>query len=183
MPEPDIRKHKQQLRDQYRSLRNSLDSTYRTSASIDISRKFRALVHSKNLNSVGLYFPINSEVNLGSLLHELHEDGIICSLPKISSEMKFLKWTPETKMQKSDFMFKEPFESEEITPEIVAVPLLTCDNSGNRLGYGKGFYDKYLAKHRVISVGICYARTLYKKTLPKESHDIPLDIVMTEDSI
>lgn len=69
--------------------------------------------------------------------------------------------------------------------DMVIVPLLAFDDSGQRLGYGAGYYDRFLALTRpaCIKIGLCFDNGHLKEPLPAEPHDIPLDFVVTESNI
>ena len=74
-----------------------------------------------------------------------------------------------------------------MTPDIVLVPLLAFDKYKNRLGYGKGFYDKFLynnnkMKKKIISIGVAFSFQNYHK-LPTNDYDYKLDYVITEKGI
>ena len=78
----------------------------------------------------------------------------------------------------------EPYKSKNITPEIIFVPLLAFDSSKNRLGYGKGFYDRYLNKYlkrfkNILTVGVAFSFQKHHK-LPKYQKDVKLDFIITE---
>jgi 5-formyltetrahydrofolate cyclo-ligase len=81
----------------------------------------------------------------------------------------------------------EPAASaKERRPDLLIVPLLAFDNDGYRLGYGAGYYDRYLSEHRakrtIRAIGIAYAGQHVDK-LPHEPHDEPLDAVVTEERV
>ncbi len=65
--------------------------------------------------------------------------------------------------------------------EVMIVPLIAFDQQNHRLGYGKGYYDKYLADFKGLKVGLGYA-ALKQDVLPAEGHDIALDLIITEES-
>ena len=71
-----------------------------------------------------------------------------------------------------------------LIPDIMLVPLLAFDKTKNRLGYGKGFYDRFLnrflkQKKKITTIGIAFSFQRYKK-LPKSKHDVKLDYILTE---
>jgi 5-formyltetrahydrofolate cyclo-ligase len=65
-------------------------------------------------------------------------------------------------------------------PDMITVPGIVFDKSGNRIGFGKGFYDRLLSEARAVRVGICYAFQLSENISP-DKHDIPMDIIITEE--
>ena len=138
MPEGSIFAQKQSIRDEYRKLRAALDNSYRLSATKDILENFDKLVMSKsNIETIGLYWPVNFEIDLIPLVKKFNLHGLKCALPRISGDkMDFVLYTEHSTMQKSQFSFYEPTGSEIVLPDIIAVPLLTCDTKRNRIGYG-----------------------------------------------
>ena len=101
----------------------------------------------------------------------------------------FKIWTQNTKLSTDNrYHIPEPIGTDSIIPNIIIVPLVTCDIKGNRIGYGKGYYDKYLAKQRKTNqlshvIGLCYEKQISRSTLPHEEHDQQLDVIITEKQI
>ena len=96
-------------------------------------------------------------------------------------------------MEKNDILkvnrygILEPFKSSKVTPNIALVPLLAFDKQKNRLGYGKGFYDKFLSRNKkinktIITVGVAFSFQKYNK-LPINNKDFKLDYIITEKGI
>ena len=85
------------------------------------------------------------------------------------------------------FGIPEPFKSEIIRPNVILVPLLAYDNNKNRLGYGKGFYDKCLNKlikenKKILTVGIAFSFQKYNN-LPNNNKDFKLNYIISEKGI
>ena len=130
---------------------------------------------------VGLYFPINNEVNPLFLT----EYGInFTSLPCIvEKKIIFKKWQKGDELTTSSLKTQEPAQSaKEVMPEILIVPLLAFDNDKNRIGYGGGYYDRFLAGFNGVSIGFAYDFQIVDK-IPKEDFDINLDYIVTETTI
>jgi 5-formyltetrahydrofolate cyclo-ligase len=130
-----------------------------------------------------LYFSIGSEFNTEMLLKQALNDGKTVYFPKILSEngihfMDFFEYTGETILGK--FSIREPVSDIKITDfnsTLMLAPALSVDNNFHRLGYGGGFYDKFLAIHPEIrTIATCYPECFWKE-LPFEAHDIPIDIL------
>ena len=86
---------------------------------------------------------------------------------------------------KKDFGFEilgPSLKSIEVKPEVILVPGLAFSEKGERLGRGKGFYDKYLSQYRGIKIGICFSEQLVQN-LPTEKHDETLDYIVTDEKI
>ena len=102
--------------------------------------------------------------------------------------MSFKPWKYKDPLYVSTFGTLEPLDSQkEIIPDLVMVPLVAFDNQLNRLGYGKGYYDRILekinfTKKKRIFLGIAYSFQKYTK-IPINKHDVKLDYIFTEKGI
>jgi 5-formyltetrahydrofolate cyclo-ligase len=86
---------------------------------------------------------------------------------------------------RKDFGFEilgPPLESPEVIPGLILIPGLVFTERGERLGRGKGFYDRYLSHYLGIKIGICFSEQL-EATLPSEKHDVTLDYIVTDRKI
>ena len=146
----------------------------------------RPLLNNINSDYVGSYVDYNFELSTNSLIKYLIEKNINICLPKInpqSKEINFFKFSTGTKLTKNKYNILEPEVTNEIIfPKLVLVPLLAFNESGFRLGYGGGFYDKYFSSQEekdIIKVGLGFS---FQKAnqIPIESHDQKLDWILTE---
>ena len=146
----------------------------------------RPLLNNINSDYVGSYVDYNFELSTNSLNKYMIEKNINICLPKINSQSKeinFFKFSTGTKLIKNKFNILEPEVTNEIIfPKLVLVPLLAFNESGFRLGYGGGFYDKYFSSQEekdIIKVGLGFS---FQKAnqIPIESHDQKLDWILTE---
>ena len=102
--------------------------------------------------------------------------------------MKFLKWKLLEPLKVNSYGFLEPTtNTKTVSPNLILVPLVAYDRFRNRLGYGKGYYDrflgKYLKKHKnILTIGIAFSFQKYKK-IPTSKHDVKLDYILTEKGI
>ena len=80
-------------------------------------------------------------------------------------------------------MLEPCLRSKPLVPDFMAVPLLAFDSDNNRLGYGKGFYDKFLNnKKKITTIGVAFSFQKYNK-LPVSNLDVKLDYILTEEGI
>ena len=136
------------------------------------------------------YYPSNYEVNILKFLEEASKKKFKITLPviKSSNEMSFQSWIFKEPLYVNKFGILEPKNSiKEIIPDIIMVPLVAFDNYLNRIGYGKGFYDRSLRKiskikKNAISLGIAYSFQKCQK-IPTNKHDFKLDYIFTEKGI
>ena len=101
--------------------------------------------------------------------------------------MNFYLWKKNEVLTINKYGMLEPFKSKMIIPDIILVPLLAFDKSKSRLGYGKGYYDRYLNKYRknfknVLSIGVAFSFQKHHK-LPVNSKDVKLNYILTEKGI
>ena len=138
------------------------------------------------LHFISGYMPIYSELDILPAMHKLHERGYAVSVPVImgnAQPLKFRAWTPEVAMVKGPFGALVPESGEWHRPELLLCPMLAFDPSGQRMGYGGGFYDRSIAAlSPVRAMGYAYAAQQVKN-LPHEPTDMPLDGVITETGI
>ena len=138
-----------------------------------------------NAKSIGCYYSIGSEVQTIDLIKYLLDEQKIVSLPKISGDgMIFRKIESVTKLEKGDFDISEPKENCPIVEnhDMMLVPCIGLDNDGNRIGYGHGFYDKYLTKNNTTKIGLTYSKQIVK-SIPNSEHDIKMDWIVTETGV
>ena len=135
---------------------------------------------------VAAYLPIGSELDTRPLIAKLVKAGAQIALPRVEDDghMTYRQWTDGDSLEDRPFGLKEPFTSAPIlTPTLVLAPLLAYDRNGNRLGYGKGHYDRALSdlrkNGRVFVCGLAFHGQEVDE-VPNEPHDIPLDWVVTE---
>lgn len=154
-------------------------------SSYTAARFFFNNVDLKKIKVIGLYWPILYEIDTRPLIKSLSIRKKVLALPSIEKNvMIFKKW----KINEPLFLNAEKFyvpksDAMQIVPDILLVPLLAFDTYGNRLGYGKGYYDKFYENNKKCSYyGYGFDAQFYEK-LPCEKHDMKLDYVITEKKI
>lgn len=141
--------------------------------------------------TIGLYAPIGNEVDTELLCGFAQRVGAVVAYPRIANgAMEFVRFDSECTWQPGMFGIMEPLvevqqeSSCQVAPEVfdvVVVPGVAFDLVGNRLGYGKGFYDRFLAQclPQCVFIGLAYDFQLEDR-LPREAHDIALDYIVTD---
>ncbi len=135
--------------------------------------------------NIGGYYAYNYEMNIIPILEKLEKLNYSISLPKINknSSMNFFHWSTKDPLKINKYGIPEPVSLKIKYPDILLVPLLAYDNDLNRIGYGGGFYDRYIGrlrkKKKIITIGLAYSFQKVKK-IPTNRHDIRLDFVITE---
>ncbi len=177
---------KRDLRAQMKALRAELNARD-PDAGESLADKFPMKLLERYGPTVSAYWPIGSEIDPFPLVRRLknERDADIC-LPRVEDDgsMTFRSWAPGNALEDRPFGLQEPpADAPIVTPTLVLTPLLGFDRKGNRLGYGKGHYDRALsklrAKGRVFVCGLAFFGQELDQ-VPAEPHDIPLDWLMTE---
>ena len=143
----------------------------------------------KKVSNISLYYPCYYEVDVLKILNLGFFKKTNFLLPKIkkNNSLDFFKWKKNDTLYLSKFGIPEPINSIKITPDVILLPLLAFDKKKNRIGYGKGFYDKFLLKFlnknkRIMTVGVAFSFQKHHK-LPINKRDYRLDYIITEKGI
>ena len=160
----------------------------KSSKSLNINFEYLSKFLKKNKNIgkvIGGYYTYNYEIDAIEILKNLEKQNYKISLPKIkkNSQMDFFCWSSQDPLQINKYGIPEPTSDKMIVPNILLVPLVAFDKNCNRIGYGGGFYDRYIKKikkiKKVITIGLAYSFQKVKK-VPISEHDIKLDFIITE---
>ena len=142
----------------------------------------------KQIKKISLYYPSNYEFDTLRLFQILKKRKIAeILLPVIlkNNSMKFVSWKFSDPLIVNKFGFLEPEKNKKkITPDLVLAPILAFDKYKNRLGYGKGYYDRilieYISKNpNIITIGLAFSFQKYKK-IPISKYDVKLNNIFTE---
>ena len=193
MAEPrDVAGWRRAERKRLRAERQALSVEARRAIGTALSDHLRTLLEERLKGArdkvFSAYWPIKGEPDLRGLMAELHESGVAVALPIVETKaapLVFRRWTPQTRMVRGDWNIPvPPPEAEAVTPDITLAPLMGWDGAGYRLGYGGGYFDRTLAalapRPVTIGIGVQSARL---DTIHPQSHDIPLDVILTEAGV
>lgn len=157
--------HKKELRSKYKSLRASLSENEIEERSLAIANKLLTLPIWEN-TYFHVFLPIieQKEVNTEFILHLLagkDKEIVVSKADFKSKKMTHFLLTDNTKIRKNNYNIPEPVDGIEVPStkiEVVFVPLLAFDKNGNRVGYGKGFYDKFLSEcnPNTVKIGLSF---------------------------
>ena len=144
--------------------------------------------NSNDLKSIGGYYPSNFEINDLKILNFLEKKNYVISLPSIrkNNQMDFFRWSNNDPLKINNYGIPEPILLNKVYPDILLVPLVGFDNDLNRLGYGGGFYDRYIEKiekvKKVLKIGLAFS---FQKitSIPINQYDKRLDFIVTEKEI
>ena len=134
---------------------------------------------------VGGYYPVNFEINILEFLEKLEAKGMQLSLPvvKKNNEMDFYGWSTKNLLKLNKYGIPEPEKIKKVFPDIILVPLVAFDNRLYRIGYGGGYYDRYIEKlsnkKNLLKIGIAHSCQKINR-VPTNKYDKKLDIIITE---
>ena len=141
-----------------------------------------------NINILGGYYPSNYEIDDLEILGLLEKKNFKISLPIIrkNNQMDFFKWSNNDPLKINNFGIPEPISLKKFYPDILLVPVVAYDSNLNRLGYGGGFYDRYIEKieknKKIIKIGLAFSFQKIKN-IPLNQYDKKLDFIITEKEI
>ena len=137
---------------------------------------------------IGGYYPINFEIDILDFLLNIESKCSQVSLPSINenSQMDFFKWSHNDLLKLNKFGIPEPLKNKKVIPDIVFLPLVAFDKRLYRVGYGGGYYDRYIEKvsnkKKILKIGIALSYQKINK-VPENKYDKKLDMIITEKYI
>lgn len=185
---------KAQLRTYFKNLRNDIDLSLKKEFDQKISENLWQFISSQNqIKNVGGFLSIKSEPDLTNLYSKINkESSIDLFFPKvIEFQLEFIKFKNWESFQIGPFGIKEPIGNTSKTDfnsieTLILVPALGIFKNGYRLGYGGGFYDRFLNLNpKALSIGIIYDEFYFPNLNLKETglHDIPVSYLVTQKGV
>ena len=143
----------------------------------------------KRLFKIALYYPSNFEANVLKFLEfkKILSQDILLPIIDNNNLMNFFSWKKSDVLFVNKFGMLEPAKTQAKIPDVMLVPILVFDKNKYRLGYGKGFYDRYLKKYlkqykNILTVGVAFSFQKHNK-LQINQNDVKLDYIITEKGI
>lgn len=175
---------KKELRNEIRMRKKNYSEIQLREFSRDITRKLLELSHIKEARTIALYSSLPDEVYTFDIIHILNDTGKKILLPAVTGDedMELREYNSDEDLREGSFGIMEPCGSH-VTAysdiDVVVVPGMAFDKNGNRLGRGKGYYDRFLEKvDNAYKIGICFPFQLLE-AVPADAHDIKMDIVIS----
>ncbi len=190
MQKIDIRKTKNELREKAKEFRLSLTSEEKIKCDTAIVEKLCSLKQFSNAATILCYMSTPIEVDTHALISRLFLQSKTVAVPRCidnSRDMEFFCINSFEQTEKHTFGVFEPDSEKcerlrDYRNSVCIIPGLAFDREGYRLGYGKGYYDRFLSSYKGLKIGICYEKCIFEK-LPHGYFDISADIVVTEREI
>lgn len=173
--------NKKELREKYKKIRKRI--TDKEEKSLIISNTLFKLEEFCKANVVGIYSSLSEEVDTKCIIEYCLKYNKKIAFPKVeNSEMRFYYINNINDLNRvGSFGIMEP-EGNNLAEdiEIMIVPGICFDRQNNRIGFGGGYYDKYLSKNRdIFKIGICFREQITEKIETNET-DIKMDIIITD---
>lgn len=190
MQKIDIRKVKNEYRARAKEYRASLTENEKVALDTAIFNNLRSVLEYENAKTVLCYMSTPSEVDTKGIISSLFEQNKTVAVPRCidnTRDMNFYIISSFEETYKRTFGVFEPDKDKcqrlrDFRNAVCILPGLGFDKEGYRLGYGKGYYDRFLSSFKGIKIGIVYEKCLFEK-LMHGFFDVPTDIVVTEKQV
>lgn len=182
----DIRKYKIELREQCRNRRKNLEATSKAEMDSGIAENVRRLYQYRSAKVIMVYVSTSIEVDTFKIIENALKDGKQIAVPRCipqTRQMEFHYITSVDELMPGSFSVLEPPEHYPVVSDfsgaLMLVPGFMFDCFGYRLGYGKGYYDRYMSRYNGAAVGLCYSEEL-RAHMYHGRYDRSVDAVVSE---
>ena len=174
---------KSKIRKQILEIRKKKNNKSINFSFLKIFKEIKKNISKKKI--VGGYYPVNFEINILEFLEKLEIKGVQLCLPivKKDNKMDFYSWSTKNLLKLNKYGIPEPEQIKKVFPDIILVPLVAFDSRLYRIGYGGGYYDRYIDKlsnkKNILKIGIAHSCQKINR-VPTNKYDKKLDIIITE---
>ncbi len=189
-PVPDIRSEKQTLRQHYKNIRRQLSAEQVTSCSASIAERLFASSFWKESKTIMLYLSFQNEVDTAAIYKQGWAEGKTMLLPICAPSGGLMEMSVLTSFKQLipnrygigelPDVLQQIIDPAEI--DLCIIPGIAFDHTGTRLGFGAGYYDRYLARVNPSArrIALAYECQMHTGTLPKDQYDLPMQDILTE---
>jgi 5-formyltetrahydrofolate cyclo-ligase len=136
---------------------------------------------------IGFCWPYKGEFDLRPLAMRWSSEGMavaLCALTEVGAPMRFRRWSPAVPLVPGAYGIPIPLGTELMIPDLLLIPLVGFDSQAYRLGYGGGYFDRFLSELQVkpITIGISYD-LMRVDTIHPQPHDVPMDFIVTDSAM
>jgi 5-formyltetrahydrofolate cyclo-ligase len=185
----DLKRAKREVRRRVLALRDATDPAERDRAAMRVTQRVLALPEVIAATTALAFWSFGSELPMLPLIEALLERGIVVGLPVITeAEMAAHTWRPGDPTTEAAFGAREPAAGAYVDPrsiDVILTPAVAVDRTGRRVGYGGGYYDRFLPRTRedAARVAVVLAEQLVDEDLPAGSFDLPVHVIVTPDEV
>ncbi|MBE6574058.1 MAG: 5-formyltetrahydrofolate cyclo-ligase [Ruminococcaceae bacterium] len=188
-----VREQKNEIRVKYKALRASLDKEHKVVCDHKICKRFLSLASYRYSDILLLYSPIKDEIDISEIALTALRQGKKIAFPKCNTDTNTMTYhyiSDLSELTPGAMNIPEPSSSAPIfelsdsekKPTLCLVPALVFDTNGYRIGYGKGYYDRFLCDFKGTTVGLIYADFVLN-SIPRGKYDLSVDVLVTEKGV
>jgi 5-formyltetrahydrofolate cyclo-ligase len=179
-----LKRAKRAARAEVLARRDALSPVERASMGERIVERVLALPEMARVRAVMAFWSFGSEVPMDPLIASLAEEGVTVALPRIvDGDIEPRTWRPGEPVTETHFGAREPEGGDVVDPadlDVVATPGVAFDRAGGRVGYGGGFYDRFLLRTTAVRAAVAFGVQVVEGRLPGASFDLRVHLIVTE---
>jgi 5-formyltetrahydrofolate cyclo-ligase len=184
MKSSELKRAKRRARRSVLGDRDALPADVREARGERVVEHFLELPEVQRAKTVMLFSHFGSEVPTATLIRRLHERGVVVALPRIeNAHLVPVTYAPGDPTSTTSFGAQEPLVGTPLDPasiDVVGVPGVAFDRGGRRIGYGGGYYDRFLRGLPAFTVALAFGLQVLDEALPTGRFDLPVDAIVTE---
>jgi 5-formyltetrahydrofolate cyclo-ligase len=181
----NLKRDKRRVRHAVRAARDAVPADVRQRRAERVVERFLDLPEVRRARTIMLFSSFGSEVPTTSLIERLCARGVVVALPRIEgTALVPVAYAPGDRTTTTPFGAEEPVSGARLDPssiDVVGVPGVAFDRGGRRIGYGGGFYDRFLRGLPAFTVGLVFGLQVLDEDLPAGRFDLPVDAIVTEE--
>ena len=185
MSSADLKRDKRRVRNAVRAERDAVPTDVREERAARVIERFLDLPEVQRARTVMLFSSFGSEIPTGSLIERLQRKGVVVALPRIEgAELVPVPYASGDPTTITSFGAEEPVGGMPLEPssiDVVGVPGVAFDRRGARIGYGGGYYDRFLRGLPAFTVGLVFGLQVLDEDLPTGRFDLAVDAIVTEE--
>jgi 5-formyltetrahydrofolate cyclo-ligase len=185
----ELKRAKRDVRRRVLALRDATDPQARDRAAAEVTRRVLAMPEVEQATTVLAFSSFGSELPMLPLIEAFVARDIRVGLPVITgTDIEARAWKPGEPTTTTSFGAEEPTDGAPIEPtsiDVILTPAVAVDRAGGRVGYGGGFYDRFLPRTRddALRVAVVLAEQLVAEDLPKGAFDLRVDAIVTPEEV
>jgi 5-formyltetrahydrofolate cyclo-ligase len=185
MKSSELKRAKRRTRRAVLGDRDALPADVREETGQRVVERFFELPEVRRAKTVMLFSTFGSEVPTRSLIERLHARGVVVALPRIEgADLVPIAFAPGDPTTTTSFGAEEPVGGTRLDPtsiDVVAVPGVAFDRRGSRIGYGGGYYDRFLRDLPAFTAALAFDLQVLDEALPTGRFDLPVEAIVTEN--
>jgi len=183
----ELKRAKRRVRREVLAARDAIPGPERARRSERIAERFLALPELREAACVMAFWSFGSEVDTAPLIDGVLARGATVTLPRIEGDViDAVTWRPGEAVGETSFGAREPAGGHRVEPatiDVVVTPGVAFDREGRRVGYGGGFYDRFLPRTDAARIGVAFDVQVLDQDLPAGAFDLRIEAIVTESEV